>query len=751
MMKNEQNPVNRATIDSGSEDGQKSMDKTCILIVEDEAVIAASLFQSLTSLGYTVPEPVATGDDAIRAVTSRVPDLVLMDIELSGRPNGIETADRIQSFGNIPVIYLTAFSDDSRLSEARHTKPCEYLVRPVQNSELHATIQMALYKNRIDQKLKETEEKFRDIFNNVNDGVEIHEMDERGLPGRFIEINEMTCKMYQYTREELLCISPLALSTGYHNPPLESLGKDLKTLGHARFETIHRRKDGTNFPVEINAHVAKILGKTVVVAVVRDLTDRKNEEFVSRQRKTRLDLALRSAEMGVWQWDIIKDTRCFDDKTCQLLGIKPASFTGLAEEFYVTVHPDDRETLKKALARSIECNILYDPTYRTVWPDGSIHFIAARGTLVKDAAGKPLQIIGVIWDISDKIETEESLRESEEQYRQFVEHSPDGIMLCSSGRIVYVNPSCVKILGAHSAKDIVGHSALDFIHPDYRGIVLERTLAMTKQNQSVNLLEEKFLRFDGTYIDVEVSAMPVMYQNKSSVLIAFRDVTSRKKADAIYNLTTQKLQMMNIMAWHDVYNKITALRGYVEMSKNTINNPKGMAFLQREEEILTSIHKHIENTKEYQDMGRLPFRWVNLAVVIQSAVISKEENGLDISLNVEGLELFCDPIIEKVFNHLISQSLLFRKEKTAVRVSYAKSASGIIILYEDDSKGIPPENKENIFIRDLGKLDGFSFFFIHDILELSGMSIRETGVFGKGARFEITVPKDKWRTLEKGD
>jgi len=245
--------------------------------------------------------------------------------------------------------------------------------------------------------------------------------------------------------------------------------------------------------------------------------------------------------------------------------------------------------------------------------------------------------------------------------------------------------------------------------------------------------------------------MPVMYQNKSSVLIAFRDVTSRKKADAIYNLTTQKLQMMNIMAWHDVYNKITALRGYVEMSKNTINNPKGMAFLQREEEILTSIHKHIENTKEYQDMGRLPFRWVNLAVVIQSAVISKEENGLDISLNVEGLELFCDPIIEKVFNHLISQSLLFRKEKTAVRVSYAKSASGIIILYEDDSKGIPPENKENIFIRDLGKLDGFSFFFIHDILELSGMSIRETGVFGKGARFEITVPKDKWRTLEKGD
>jgi len=84
------------------------MDKPRILVVEDEALIAASLVHTLTSLGYSVQEPVSTGKDAISSVTSDPPDLMLMDIELIGSMNGIETAEKIRSIINIPVVYLTA-------------------------------------------------------------------------------------------------------------------------------------------------------------------------------------------------------------------------------------------------------------------------------------------------------------------------------------------------------------------------------------------------------------------------------------------------------------------------------------------------------------------------------------------------------------------------------------------------------------------------------------------------------------------
>ncbi|MEI7433997.1 MAG: PAS domain S-box protein, partial [Methanomicrobiales archaeon] len=147
------------------------MSKSSILIVEDEALIAANIVQSLSSLGYTVFEPVATGDEAIQAVLAEKPDLVLMDIELYGPINGIETAKKIRAIANIPVVYLTAYTDEMLLKEARLTEPYGYIVKPSHNRELHATIEMALYKHALDSKLRESEEKYRTLLETLNEGV----------------------------------------------------------------------------------------------------------------------------------------------------------------------------------------------------------------------------------------------------------------------------------------------------------------------------------------------------------------------------------------------------------------------------------------------------------------------------------------------------------------------------------------------------------------------------------------------------
>ncbi|MCX6696231.1 MAG: response regulator, partial [Methanoregula sp.] len=168
--------------------------KNCnILAVEDEALIAASLVHTLSSLGYTVPEPVATGEEAIRAVKTQHPDLVLMDIQLAGAMDGIETAGKIRAIADIPVVYLTAHTDDLRLKQARLTEPYGYIVKPAHNRELHATIEMALYKHALDRKLKESEMRYRNLFENAVVGF------FRTAPnGQLIGANAAYVKMYGY-------------------------------------------------------------------------------------------------------------------------------------------------------------------------------------------------------------------------------------------------------------------------------------------------------------------------------------------------------------------------------------------------------------------------------------------------------------------------------------------------------------------------------------------------------------------------
>ncbi len=134
------------------------MTQRVLLIVEDDGIIAAHLQDTLTRLGYIVPEPVATGEAAVAAVVAAPPDLVLMDIQLAGAMDGVTAAERIHMAFDIPIIYLTAFTRESQLQQAKMTAPYGYLVKPVSERELLATLEMALYKHRLDHQLKQSEE-----------------------------------------------------------------------------------------------------------------------------------------------------------------------------------------------------------------------------------------------------------------------------------------------------------------------------------------------------------------------------------------------------------------------------------------------------------------------------------------------------------------------------------------------------------------------------------------------------------------
>ena len=144
------------------------MSKTNILIVEDESIVAKDIQHSLKKLGYTVVGICSTGEDAIRTAEEMKPDIVLMDIMLKEEMSGIEAAAQIREKLNIPVIYLTAYADESTLNKAKVSEPYGYIIKPFEEIDLHTSIEMAIYKHE-----KETDvKKERDFLYSIVDNKE---------------------------------------------------------------------------------------------------------------------------------------------------------------------------------------------------------------------------------------------------------------------------------------------------------------------------------------------------------------------------------------------------------------------------------------------------------------------------------------------------------------------------------------------------------------------------------------------------
>ncbi len=149
------------------------MAKANILIVEDEAIIASVIAGALKKFDYEVVDILNSGEAAVAAALQKKPDLILMDIRLQGAMDGISAAERIQEQLDIPIIYLTAYADEPTLERAKKTKPYGYIPKPFQEIELKTTIEMALYKHGFEVQLKESEARFRSLFENSQDVIYI--------------------------------------------------------------------------------------------------------------------------------------------------------------------------------------------------------------------------------------------------------------------------------------------------------------------------------------------------------------------------------------------------------------------------------------------------------------------------------------------------------------------------------------------------------------------------------------------------
>lgn len=344
--------------------------------------------------------------------------------------------------------------------------------------------------------------------------------------------NDRACDTLGYSQSELINKNIRIISPTANNEKNALRVNQIREKNNFVFETIHTRKDGTTFPVEVNSKVIKIEGEEFILSVNRDITERKKLESDLKSALEKYKILFNSFPLGILvanhEGIIIESnqaiemlfetsgtdfkSRTIDNLTRRI--VKPDKSPMPANE-YASV----RALKEGIIIRDVEVGIVKENNV-TTW-------------LSVTAAPLPTYEGGVVVtyaDITQKIEAEKALKESEERYRKLIDSSPFALLVHKEGRVLFANEACIKLFHAQNSSQVIGKNIYDYMHPDYLSIAQTRLRTVAELNAPVPLIELKYYCHDNVLIDVQTSAIPITYSGESAILVVANDVTERNLA-----------------------------------------------------------------------------------------------------------------------------------------------------------------------------------------------------------------------------
>jgi len=613
-------------------------------------------------------------------------------------------------------------------------------------------------RKRTEEALRSNEQKLSLVMDNMTDTVWLINMQMRP-----IWMSPSVFRASGFTLEELASmpldqqIAPqslqkvmLAMST-LLTP--ENLNDPAKEIAFAD-ELEYYRKDGsTQWNDMVYTVLRDELGRpTSILVVGRDVTDRKLAEEAMRNTQAQLRIAMDLAKLVHWEYDVDKDLFTFDDQFYALYGSSKEKEGGqlMSSATYAKrfIPPEEAGVVAEETAKAISTtdpNYFGNVTHTIIRADGERRIINVRFGVVKDAAGRTVRTFGANQDITELKRVEDALRESEANYLALMNNTEDSIWS--------IDRDCRLVLGNsvfnERAKRNLGKSIEKGENVLEQGgepeVVRQWEIYYDRALQGEHFRIESISRTVPEPGLVEYVFSPIQNEKGeiSGVIISGRDIADRKKMEEELRQTNIKLNLLSSITRHDLLNQLSAVSGYVVLAKEKVRSPEAKSLLAKADQASSNMAHLLSFTKEYERLGKAEPVWISLSQVSSQGVRDVEHQGMELKVDLGSYEVYADRLLERAFHNLAINSVKHSVKGKKMEISCEVRPEGLVVVFQDDGVGISAMRKEEIFESERGHR---GLFLVRSILDITGIKIKENGVEGQGARFEILVPKGRYRS-----
>ena len=751
-----------------------------VLYVDDEPDLLDIGRMFLEGSGDFSVKTALSAPDAIRLLEGEQFDAIVSDYQMPGM-DGIQFLVEVRSrFGLVPFILFTGKGREEVVIQAINNGVDFYLQKggepQAQFAELVHQVKQAASRKRAEDALREREELFKSLVHNSSDLTIL--TDAKGIvtyvsPQCEHVIGHHGDKFVGKTMPDIIypddvprCLHAWEQVTQHGQELREFEYRILDSQGAVRW-------------ISHSAKLTTVDGRVLGMQnTIRDITGpKKAEETLIRNTE---DLHSAYEELTASEEELQQNVEGLA-RSEQVLQTRNAYNRSLIEaslDSLVTINPDGRiadvnsstekitgysrdeligtdfsdyftepEQAKEGYQRVFTDGTVRDYPLSIRHRDGHITPVLYNATVYRDEIGNVGGVFAAARDITERKRAEEALRESEEKYRNLFMTGADGIVVHDAqGRNIDVNAQACEMLG-YSHDELLAMRVSDLIPLEE----LQRKpprLTEVLAGQPV-CYERKLRRKDGTLLDLEIRASRV---TEGTVQAFWRDITGRKRAEEALHQANKKLTLLSSLTRHDINNQLTVQMGYLSMLEKKQFDPTQAEYFQKVSTAADRISAMIRFTKEYEDIGVNAPAWQDCRSLVDTAAKEAPLGKVMVKNDLPaGAEVFADPLVVRVFYNLMDNAMRYGGKITTLRFSAVEHDGNKVLVCEDDGIGILAEEKEMIFDRGFGKNTGMGLFLAREILDITGISIRETGDPGRGARFELTVREGAWRNAGKED
>lgn len=719
-----------------------------ILLIDDEKAILeiAKVFLEQEQ-GFKVETSLSALEALDKLKRDRF-DVIVSDYQMPGM-NGIELLKKLKSAGDTtPYILFTGRGREDVAIDALNNGASFYLQKggdpKSQFAELVNMIKTSARQALAEKTLRQEKDGAQQHFDLA--GVMLLALDKDGKVAR---INKKGCEVLGYEEDQILGKSWFESflpesRRGYVKVIFNGLMRgELGPLEHQPPAPVLCRGGVERRIAFTNALLKDEKGEIIgTLSSGEDVTERKQAEEALVRARQNLENLIHSAPLPVIVLDLDAKVTMWNKTAERVFGFTAEEALGkLNPSMPMNDRPDSLKRMKEAI-RSGSTSIM---DVSPVRKDGLRIDAIVSVAPMYDEKGRVSGSVAMVHDITERKRAEEALRASEARFQSFMSHIPAvAYMFDAMDRYLYINKAYEDAFGLKGS-DVVGKT-VEEVWPAATAAAFRKTdeqiLASHKGIDMIEVVPHKsglreFLTFKFPVPDA---------RGTSEVLGGVSiDITEQRRVEKALRQANKKLNLLGNVTRHDVINQLSVLFAWLEIAKEVARDEPVQEYLARVSEAAKIIQRQLEFTADYQEVGVKQPEWIDLADAVNRGIEGLDKGKVSLNIDLVGVQVFADSMLEKVFHNLVENALRHGEKVKSISISARETKEDMTIICEDDGVGIPADEKEKVFSKGFGKNTGFGLYMVREVLGITGMRIRETGVSGKGARFEIAVSSGNYK------